>query len=55
MKWPRGRYNGQRIVGVSFRVGVDLRFWLWLPSSLRRPTGMHWLCFLAFFEWVYED
>ncbi len=27
MKWPRGRYNGWRIVGVDVRVRVDLTWW----------------------------
>lgn len=27
MKWPRGRYNGQRITGVEVKVRLDLRWW----------------------------
>ena len=33
MRWPRGRYNGQRLVGFDLRVRVNLRQWrLWGPS-----------------------
>lgn len=38
LRWPRGRYNGQRIVGfrVLVRVRVDCwRFYLW-PSDFVR-------------------
>ncbi len=27
MKWPRGRANGQRIVGVEWKLRVDLTRW----------------------------
>lgn len=27
MKWPRGRFNGQRIVGVHVAVSVDVTRW----------------------------
>jgi hypothetical protein len=33
MAWPRGRYNGQRIVGFVVKVRVDLLWWGFrLPS-----------------------
>lgn len=33
MRWPRGKYNGQRIVGVSITAAVDVTWWsLGLPS-----------------------
>lgn len=27
MKWPRGRWNGRRIVGIDFHVIVDVTHW----------------------------
>lgn len=27
LRWPRGRYNGQKIVGFSTRVNVNVIFW----------------------------
>lgn len=33
MKWPRGRYNGQRIVGFVVKTRFDLLWWgFHLPS-----------------------
>ena len=33
LRWPRGRLNGQRIVGVVVKVRVDVRRWrLGLPT-----------------------
>ena len=29
MGWPRGRYNGARIVGVTVKVKVDILDWSW--------------------------
>ena len=41
MKWPRGRYNGQRIVGVDIHVIVDVCWWTWcLPNRWGRCLGM---------------
>jgi len=27
MKWPRGKYNGRRIVGVRVQVMLNIRYW----------------------------
>ena len=29
MKWPRGKYNGMRIVGIEIKMKIDIREW-WL-------------------------
>lgn len=29
MRWPRGRYNGARIVGVEIKVKFDITRWRW--------------------------
>lgn len=54
IKWPRGKYNGQRIVGfeVMFRMRFDL--WRWKPIKVKYQGLFHWLCFTLKFEAVYE-
>jgi hypothetical protein len=27
MRWPRGRYNGRRIVGVEIKARIDITKW----------------------------
>jgi len=27
MTWPRGRYNGRRIVGITVKVTLDVTWW----------------------------
>ncbi len=27
MKWPRGKYNGRRIVGVSMKIQIIVDYW----------------------------
>lgn len=27
MKWPRGRYNGMRILGISIKMKIDVTLW----------------------------
>lgn len=33
MKWPRGKYNGQRIVGIEVRIKIDILKWWWQLSN----------------------
>lgn len=35
MRWPRGRYNGARIIGVDMKVVLDITSWgwRWLPRN----------------------
>ena len=28
MAWPRGKYNGERILGVSMKVVLNLGYWV---------------------------
>lgn len=48
MKWPRGKHNGQRIVGfrLDFRLNVR-RWWFLLPNrySWKIVVGPLWLGF----------
>lgn len=39
--WPRGKHNGQRIVGVRFTVAVDVTYWRLLWGSVR--DGRCWI------------
>lgn len=40
MRWPRGKYNGRRIVGFETKVRLDLSWWsLGLPSFRRGKCG----------------
>lgn len=34
MKWPRGKYNGQRIVGLEVKVVFDITTWDWCWPSI---------------------
>ena len=55
MKWPRDRYNGKRIVGVEFKVQLDVTEWRWLPWVMWRHVGyIHWLWFHVWITWSYE-
>lgn len=27
MKWPKGKYNGKRIVGFSIKFTIDITYW----------------------------
>ena len=51
--WPRGRYNGRRIVGVEVRVRIDVLDWdlAWFGrygSAARLGPIFLWL------EWTYR-
>ena len=48
MKWPRGRYNGARIVGIDVRVRFDVTTWgHWcLPNHVAEDAVRR-------FEWGY--
>ena len=54
MKWPRGRYNGKRIVGIRFTTQIDITCWAWWPRRIRFANSIYWLCFIVRLEWEYE-
>lgn len=55
VKWPRGKYNGRRIVGVCVKFKLDLLKWYWKPIiSLKHMKYAHWLCFRFHFETNYD-
>ncbi len=36
-KWPRGKYNGQRIIGFFIKFALDVRWWgFFLPTKYNR-------------------
>jgi hypothetical protein len=32
LRWPRGRYNGQKIVGFKFSISIDILWWILAAS-----------------------
>lgn len=54
MKWPRGRYNGRRIIGISFKVQFTVNNWRWIPTIGGCQGMFHWLCFRSWTEAVYD-
>ena len=47
MKWPKGKYNGERISGFKFSFAVHLLWWNWMPIikfNFGEPYFI-WLCF----------
>lgn len=54
-RWPRGRYNGQRIVGFEVKLQLDVSQWLWRPMFLRFCNGAHLFCFRSWWHPVYAD
>lgn len=56
MKWPTGRWNGLRIVGVFFKIHVDVTDWIIRPVFPNRyGRCFAWLCFRVWFGWNYES
>ena len=54
MKWPRGRYNGKRIVGIRFAIEIDITHWEWWPRCVRFAHSVCWLCAIVRLQWEYE-
>lgn len=54
--WPRGKYNGKRITGVSVKVRFDVSFCYWRPRASWN-FGMPyfgWLFFIVNIETIYH-
>jgi hypothetical protein len=41
MKWPRGRYNGQRIGGIRIVAELNLCWWTWYVARSGRSLMVH--------------
>lgn len=57
IRWPRGKYNGRRIVGFSVKFRVNLTMWRPLPL-MRWNFGelmAAWLCFVVHCGVEYGD
>ena len=54
MKWPRGRYNGKRIIGVSIKFKFSIEYFQWLPRVMKYTNCLRWLWFYLWIEWEYE-
>lgn len=55
MKWPTGRYNGKRIVGIEFKIVLDITTWRWVPIVGHCVGMFHWLCFRSWTNPAYES
>jgi hypothetical protein len=56
MKWPRGKYNGQRISGVDLHLRINVLWWCWVPHiSFRYTKYVHWLCFHFWYGLDFKD
>lgn len=56
LRWPRGRYNGQRIQGFKVSVAVHVLDWVWRPRlgwNFGQPY-VRWLCVTIRGETEYE-
>lgn len=53
-RWPRGRYNGRRIIGFRVSFQIRLFYWNWKPIIGHYCGACHWLCFQSWWERVYE-
>ncbi len=42
MKWPRGKYNGQRIVGFRVTISIKVDRWFWWPYIGGYSGAFHW-------------
>lgn len=56
LRWPRGKYNGQRIVGIDVKLRINIRQWRLKPVTTWQYTGgIHWLCFMSWWNFNFED
>ena len=55
MKWPKGKYNGQRIAGFEIKFSIYLFRWYFIPKFYWRfYKSFHWLCFHIYISNTYE-
>lgn len=52
--WPRGRWNGAPITGVSLWIRFDVTKWRWLPLYIWSCGGLHWLCVMTWHGWEFD-
>jgi hypothetical protein len=54
MRWPRGKYNGRRIIGVSFKISLAVDEWRWKPVIGNHCGMFHWLFWRSWTQWEYD-
>ena len=56
-RWPRGKYNGRKIVGLELRFCVDLSWFRFVPHFRWRigEPLLLWLCFSLHAKARYGD
>jgi hypothetical protein len=52
--WPRGRYNGKRIVGASIKFKFSIQWFQWRPRWIVYANCLRWMWFYLWIEWEYE-
>lgn len=55
MRWPRGKYNGSRIVGFDIHIRLDITEWYWKPIIGHYCGAFHWLCIRSWWTGSYES
>lgn len=55
IRWPRGKFNGKRIVGFEIGFRFRIGMWNWIPHKPRYSGLFHWLCFTLKLEAVYGN
>lgn len=54
MKWPRGRYNGRRIVGFRITFALNVLSWNWKPIVGLHCGAFHWGPVRTWWQLEYE-
>ncbi len=54
MKWPRGKYNNQRIIGVGFKFELIINYWGFERHWKLGCRYVHIGPIILRFEWIYE-
>lgn len=54
LRWPRGRFNGQRIVGATVKVSFDLTWWSLGWPSFRSGTCLSLGPLHVWLGWAYD-
>ena len=55
MKWPRGRYNGMRIIGLEVKFKLCFTTWRWKPFIGGYCGGLHWGPFMSWWGFDYDQ
>lgn len=53
--WPRGTYNGERIVGIDLGLTLWVDTWWWWPTYSKYSSTLCWLCFRLSWGWTYAS